>query len=294
MPNRRVNQYDLNKQLIATYPSQKDAVKQTGISDTYIRSSIQQNTSTHGYYFSFPDPIPQQFTDEVCEYCGVTFKCQKFRLEKHKHIFCSRQCNALYRIEHSELNCTCEYCGKKFHRKQSQIDKCERSYCSQECYTNAQKILKRGENNHQYGLKGKQNSSWESDEKISHYGYRMIRCLDHPFKNCDDFVFEHRLVAEKYLLTNENSVTINGKRYLSPDFHVHHIDFDKLNNSVDNLYILPKEVHMAFHNSLNTIIHDETNGRIKAIQKNTYTEDELRKKFFLFIQEHGFGSTGTK
>ena len=57
-----------------------------------------------------------------------------------------------------------------------------------------------GEGNHQFGLKGELNSSWKSNERISHYGYMLVRCLNHPFKNCDDFVFEHRLIAEKYLL----------------------------------------------------------------------------------------------
>jgi hypothetical protein len=91
------------------------------------------------------------------------------------------------------------------------------------------------------------NSSWKSDEKISVYGYRLIRCLDHPFKNGDDFVFEHRLVAEKYLLNDENSIEINGKRYLRPELVVHHIDKNKLNNSVDNLVIMTRSEHTSMH-----------------------------------------------
>ena len=105
-----------------------------------------------------------------------------------------------------------------------------------------------GENNHQFGLKGSNNPTWKSDEKINRSGYRMIRVLDHPFKNCDGFVLEHRLVAEKYLLTDENSVIIDGKKYLDPNLEVHHIDGNRLNNSPSNLLILTHEQHRQYHN----------------------------------------------
>lgn len=118
-----------------------------------------------------------------------------------------------------------------------------------------------GENNHQYGLRGSLNASWKSDEKISIYGYRLIRDLTHPFANCDGFVFEHRLVAEKYLLTDENSVEINGKRYLSNDFQVHHKDHNRLNNSVDNLEVMSKSDHMHLHSSMRTIDRDPVTGK---------------------------------
>lgn len=107
--------------------------------------------------------------------------------------------------------------------------------------------MMRGENNHQYGLKGYKNASWKSDTKISSYGYRLVRCLDHPMRNIDDFVFEHRLVAEAYLLTPETSIIIDGKSYLSPDYVVHHIDGDRLNNDVSNLRIMTLSEHCRLH-----------------------------------------------
>jgi len=74
--------------------------------------------------------------------------------------------------------------------------------------------------------------------------------LDHPFKNSDGFVFEHRLIAEEHLLDSENSIEINGKRYLSPKYVAHHINFNRLDNSVENLKVMKKEDHIRFHNSL--------------------------------------------
>lgn len=149
------------------------------------------------------------------------------------------------------FNCACDVCGKLFHRKPSHIKKCKRHYCSQACHYIDKQNYMRGENNHQYGLKGSANASWKSDKKESRYGYIQIRCLNHPFRDADDFVFEHRLVAEKYLLTDENSVEIDGKKYLRPEYVVHHKDFARTNNRPENLQIMTKEEHQAFHAKLN-------------------------------------------
>ena len=121
------------------------------------------------------------------------------------------------------------------------------SCCSMECRGKYISEIYLGKNNPNYGNKGSLNPMWKSDEKISYYGYRLIRDIDHPFANCDGFVFKHRLVAEKYLLTNENSVEIDGKRYLSPEFDVHHKDRNRLNNDPDNLMILTKSEHLKLH-----------------------------------------------
>lgn len=118
-----------------------------------------------------------------------------------------------------------------------------------------------GKNNHQYGLKGRLNSSWKSDIKITNYGYRKIRSLKHPFKDCDGFVHEHRLVAEQFLLTKENSIEINGRFYLRPEYIVHHKDEDRLNNDPNNLEVMLKGKHSSFHSKNNPVERDITTGR---------------------------------
>lgn len=77
----------------------------------------------------------------------------------------------------------------------------------------------------------------------------MIRCENHPFA-VNNFVKEHRLIAEKYLLNDNNSIIIDGKKYLSPNFNIHHIDFNKLNNKKENLLILSRSEHIRLHNKL--------------------------------------------
>ena len=158
-----------------------------------------------------------------------------------------------------------KFCGKKFHLKPSRIT--GNNCCSKECYKKFASQKMQGEGNHQYELKGKNNSSWKSDVRISTYGYRMIRVLDHPFRNSSDFVFEHRLVAEKYLLTDETSVEINGKKYLNPDLEVHHKDQNKLNNDPNNLLISTKSEHKILHNLLNPREKDTITGKFISTNK---------------------------
>lgn len=156
--------------------------------------------------------------------------------------------------------------------KPSHIAKGKAHFCSIKCTTVWRKTAYAGEGNHQYGLKGSKNASWKSDSRETRYGYISIRVLDHPFRTKNDFVLEHRLVAEKYLLTEENSVTIDGKRYLRPDYVVHHKNFDRMDNRPENLAVMTNKEHQHLHNRLNRRERNEK-GQFMKIQ------DGVRFKF---------------
>lgn len=187
-----------------------------------------------------------------CSNCGKNVEIRhKQRLERD-HIFCNKKCEVEFKSkakinEPDYFNCICPTCGKSFHKKPSLLDKSLNHYCSMECHRKAKMEYMKGKGNHQYGIKGKQNSSWKSDKRITTYGYIKIRKPNHPFKDCDGFVLEHRLIAEKYLLTNENSIEINGVRYLNPKFDVHHINKNKTDNRIENLIVLTKSEHRKLH-----------------------------------------------
>lgn len=173
--------------------------------------------------------------------------------------------NSLYKETREKdpnyFNCECPVCKKKFHVKQFHKNRFKEHFCSKECQNIALASKFFGENNPQYGLKGSLNASWKSDEKINSYGYRLVRSFLHPFANCDGFVFEHRLVAEKYLLNDENSIEIDGKKYLRKDYDVHHKDQNKTNNDVSNLVVISKSDHKKLHNNLNPRKRDPVTGR---------------------------------
>lgn len=68
-------------------------------------------------------------------------------------------------------------------------------------------------------------------------GYRKIFTPDHPNADANGYVFEHRLVCEKYL-----------GRYLTEDEIVHHRNRDRKDNRIENLFIFySHKNHFEFH-----------------------------------------------
>lgn len=189
-----------------------------------------------------------------CSNCNKEVEIRHKDRLKRKNIFCSKNCENNYKRSHKKegyLNCECPICKEKFHLKPYQLNNGSHNhYCSIECHRIAKKEYMKGNKNHQYGLKGSKNATWKSDKKVTNYGYIKVRCLNHPYKDSDDMVFEHRLVAEKYLLNEENSIEIDGKRYLKPEYIVHHKDMNKKNNKADNLEIMTLSEHCKLHKSL--------------------------------------------
>ena len=150
--------------------------------------------------------------------------------------------------EETWLNMTCPICGKRFHIKPYAMKKSKRHWCSKECHNQAKKEYFSGVGNHQYGLRGKDNPTWNGGRRLTHYGYWLVQCIGHPFGvGNSEYVLEHRLVAEKYLLTNENSVVIDGKRYLSPKYIVHHKNGIRTDNRPENLEVMEKGQHSRMH-----------------------------------------------
>lgn len=79
----------------------------------------------------------------------------------------------------------------------------------------------------------------------------------------------HDLVAETYVPNPE------GKKY------IHHIDGNKLNNSVDNLLWVTREEHAAIHSdkkSMTYIYTDDFKSKIAESHKGKTISDETRRK----------------
>ena len=73
-------------------------------------------------------------------------------------------------------------------------------------------------------IKGDKHPLWKGGRIKHQRGYILIHYPNHPNATRDGYVFEHRLVMEKYL-----------KRYLEPSEVIHHIDKDLTNNDIKNL-----------------------------------------------------------
>jgi hypothetical protein len=69
-----------------------------------------------------------------------------------------------------------------------------------------------------------------------HKGYMLVPYKEHPNCYCNGRYPFHRLVVENHI-----------GRYLTPEEHVHHIDFDKQNNNKENLLICSNSEHQKIH-----------------------------------------------
>ena len=116
----------------------------------------------------------------------------------------------------------CKGCKKTFWIWRCQAHR--RKFCSHKCSLS-------------YWQLGDRNNNWKGGRKIDGDGYILIRVENHPFKRKDGYVFEHRLVVEKFV-----------GRYLTPDEVIHHLDGNKANNKIDNLKIMTIHDHLSFEN----------------------------------------------
>lgn len=189
----------------------------------------------------------------VCEICGDVFK---EKLQGVKTVCRKGKCRDEYRKWHNKPNVICVICKKSFYLKSSQVK--EFNCCSHSCLNERKSNMYIGKNNPNFNNRGINNPLFKGGVRIKKY--RFIYKPEHPF-NRDGYVLEHRLVAEKYLLNNENSIVINDIKYLKEDFEVHHLDQDKLNNDINNLMVLTKSEHRRLHNLLNKQKRDIETGK---------------------------------
>lgn len=81
-----------------------------------------------------------------------------------------------------------------------------------------------------------ENPNWHG-KAINGEGYVLIKAPYHPYARKSGYMFEHRLVMERYL-----------KRFLNRGEEVHHLNGNKQDNRVENLIVLSAKEHAKLHN----------------------------------------------
>lgn len=159
--------------------------------------------------------------------------------------YCSRQCTGIARrIKPKQLIKICGYCKKEFkfstrlHLSEKQW--IERKYCSLKCAGQINRVGIEPSNKLQFGTRTKMKN-----------GYIQLTTERGN-------VFEHRIVVENYI-----------GRYLRPTEIIHHINLDKTDNRLENLFIFPNNAtHTGFHSLLR-------HGWIQNITKSNLNEYKL-------------------
>lgn len=193
--------------------------------------------------------------------------------------FCSCGCYEQWTKFNKTPNCSCAYCGISFYMKPSRIAKAKHGItCSKECANKLKSQYMMGELNHQYGLTGDKNTSFKGKEILSNYGYILEYCPNHPFPHDKSIkgsrVFQHRLVIEANAdrFDSKFFIVINGKKYLKPEYVVHHKNENRTDNRIENLDILTISEHSTHHNKEHELLRNNLGRIIGVVKKGELLE----------------------
>lgn len=173
-------------------------------------------------------------------------------------------------------NTKCSVCNKEFYIKESRKTKRLPKHgftCSRWCSAILRSTFMKGENNHQFGIKGQDNYSFKGQEITNQYGYIMLYLPNHPKANVHGRYRKHRYVIEqsdKYPM--EYFRIINNQKVLKKKYNVHHDDENKSNCELDNLIVLTRSEHTSLHNSRKEIIRCELGRIIGVVKKGEFSE----------------------
>jgi len=141
-----------------------------------------------------------------CSFCGADTWKREYFIMAHDNHFCSIECLGESRKTGVTINC--KKCGKEFYRTLAEYNKVKNHYCSKSCAISASNKLRLKEKHPNY-----------KDGKASYRSW----AFDHYGKECQNNTC--KLIEANIPMIEE-------------ELDVHHIDGDRLNNSLENLIVL--------------------------------------------------------
>ena len=123
----------------------------------------------------------------------------------------------------------CPICGKSFRPSQWKV-----ITCSKDCASKYKSLINKKEKPIWDGIEKK--NMWNYSQIVDNNRYLYAMCPQHPKSLSTGYVYLHRLIVENYL-----------GRILKDDEVVHHKDFNRKNNSIENLLVLSQSEHSKLH-----------------------------------------------
>lgn len=105
---------------------------------------------------------------------------------------------------------------------------------------------------------------------------KILKSYGNPFaskKERFDYMLEHRYIMEKYLAQKPelNKKSLIGGKYLKSECVVHHINFDSLDNRLENLWMCKNDSeHATLHSSLLRLIKELLRLKYIIFENGTY------------------------
>lgn len=172
----------------------------------------------------------------ICDKCGKEFGfCEsiiKFRLERNKHFFCSKECYLSFHSNQKKVKCItcgkifnvrgyrikntknfycsrkckkiskqvkCNWCKKLFYRKPSLI-RGKNNFCSQKCMGRWQSKYKRGENSNSWlgGWEKYYGANWKEQKNLTRKRDKYICQLCAKSESKKTFDVHHKIPFRKF------------------------------------------------------------------------------------------------
>jgi hypothetical protein len=174
---------------------------------------------------------------KICASCGKVFFPQQADVNRGRGLVCSKECRYKRQSSLMARRVASDEVKKKISSSLAGIPKSE---------SHKQKLSE--------AHKGKQletsNPNWKGGSYISR-GRKFIRISDHPNKQRNGYIMHSRYVVEQFI-----------GRYLNKNEEIHHINFNKLDDSLYNLYLFESKAnHARFHQLIKV-------AKTKAITKS--------------------------
>jgi len=186
--------------------------------------------------------------DRICEECDKVFTVRKGDKDRFCSSDCARKNMVRKRDEGKRVWWECPICHKKFYWQKSKAK--IRKYCSTECQARGASLRLRG-----IKRKGK-------------VARREIGIYPNPERI---YVKGKRKLLHRYLVEKELG------RELKTSEQVHHIDMDKQNNIVGNLYLYKNgSGHMKGHHSLEKMVSSLIEEGIIGFKNGLYFRQRNR------------------
>jgi len=162
-----------------------------------------------------------------CDYCGKTIKIFRRDIKRNKYHFCNNKCRGKWISENRKgenhpdwqrVDIECDQCGVIFKQIVSKIKRNKHNFHNNKCKGEWESEHRKGENNY----------CWRGGSSFEPYGTEFNDELKDYIRWMDNYECQCCGYTEKQL----------GYK-----LSVHHIDYDKKNNSIRNLISLCKLCH---------------------------------------------------